>query len=550
MTAASNRLHKVVIVGAGHGGGSVAAGLRQQGFDGEIMLIGTEPVGPYHRPPLSKSLLKGEFTQPLAPESFYADNEITLRTATCVHAVDRAGKAVILTDGERVSYDVLVLATGARARRLDIPGADLAHVYELRTVAHAEVLANVLSPSDHLAIVGGGWIGLEVTASARRAGVEVTVLEREDRLLARVASEPLSAFLTEHHRAQGATIVTGAQVTGLSGLEDQVAAVRLADGTEIAADHVLIGVGAVAEDRLAAAAGLRCADGVVVDYAARTEDPNIYAVGDVTRRPITGLPGLYRLESIPSTLEQTRQAVAAMLGKPAPHPEVPWFWSDQYDLKLQIAGLTATADTVTVRSDPTQAKLAVFHTCDERLVALEGVNAASEFMAARQFIRDGAKLDLDGLADAAVSLDQLVIQAAAPSATATEARSPVAGSDVRPTTLQPPGPGGTPGRPLATFITADGGMHSVEIPVGTTLMEGSISNNLPGIIAECGGMCSCGTCHVYVEPPWEAGLPEPEYEEEDLLEFIEARQDNSRLSCQLVMTDELDGIVVRVADFT
>src|ERR1700760_147139 len=205
---------RIVVVGAGHGGGTAAATLRQQGFEGEIVVIGAEPVGPYHRPPLSKSLLKGELEQPLLPKEFYRDQRIALRTATRVVSIDRSAQTVSLVDGEVVPYDILILATGAKARRLPIPGIDLDKVYELRTLTHARVLYDVLTPDTHLVIVGGGWIGLEVASSARAAGIDVTVLEREERLLARVASNELSRHLTDYHLNAGTKIMTSAQVNG------------------------------------------------------------------------------------------------------------------------------------------------------------------------------------------------------------------------------------------------------------------------------------------------------------------------------------------------
>jgi 3-phenylpropionate/trans-cinnamate dioxygenase ferredoxin reductase component len=538
-------VRRVVVVGAGHGGGTAAAVLRQQGFDGEVVLIGDEPVGPYHRPPLSKSLLKGELEQPLHPSTFYGDQRIELRTRTRVAGIDREARAVRVADGSTVDYDVLILATGARARRLDVPGIDLEKVYELRTVTHARVLQDVLTPGRQLAIVGGGWIGLEVAASARSAGLDVTVIEREERLLARVASEELSRHLTAYHEAQGTLILTSAQVTGLEpGARRLVGAVVLADGRTVPCDRALVGIGGVADDELARSAGLPCQDGVVVDDAARTADPRIYAVGDMTRRPVSLHEGLIRLESIPSAVEQARQAVASILGKPAPVPEVPWFWSDQFDLKLQIAGLLRDTDAATVRADPAANRLAVFHTKARRLIAVEAVNAPADFMAGKQMIRDGAELDLTALADGSVALDRVAVSAPAepesePAAAAVSANGAV---DL-------PGPGGKAGEPRVTYVQHDGQVDSVDVPAGLTLMDGSVRNNLPGIIAECGGMCSCGTCHVYVDDPWQGHLEDPEYEEEDLLEFIEGRQPNSRLSCQIVMSDELDGLTVRVPHF-
>jgi 3-phenylpropionate/trans-cinnamate dioxygenase ferredoxin reductase component len=458
-----------------------------------------------------------------------------------------------------VPYDILILATGAKARRLPIPGIDLDKVYELRTLTHARVLYDVLTPDTHLVIVGGGWIGLEVASSARAAGIDVTVLEREERLLARVASNELSRHLTDYHLNAGTKIMTSAQVSGFeAGARRSVASVSLGDGRAIACDRVLVGVGAVADDDLARAAGLECENGVVVDERARTSDPQVYAVGDMTRRPLGFYEGRFRLESIPSAVEQARQAAASILGKPGPSPEVPWFWSDQFDLKIQIAGLLIEPDAVTIRSDGDGKKLALFHTREGRLVAVESVNAPAEFMAGKRMIRERLALDLDALGDASVALDQVAVSATTDTATeqaadgeaaTDEPELPGDTAELPGDTAELPGAGGKPGEPRVTFIQSDGEVHSVEVPVGLTLMDASVRNNLPGIIAECGGMCSCGTCHVYVRQPWNDQLPAAEFEEEDLLEFIEGRQPNSRLSCQLILDDELDGLVVEVPAF-
>jgi 3-phenylpropionate/trans-cinnamate dioxygenase ferredoxin reductase component len=543
--SSSERSRQVVIAGAGHAGGTVAALLRQGGFQGRVILVGAEPVGPYHRPPLSKSLLRGELEQPLQPGSFYREQDIELRTGTRVTAIGRSAREARLSNGETLVYDTLVLATGARARWLEIPGIRLERVYELRTLAHARVLHDVLTPGRRLAVVGGGWIGLEVAASARDAGVDVTVIEREERLLARVASPQLSEHLTARHAREGVRLLLETEVSELeAGSRGQVTAVVLADGRTIECDRVLVGVGAVADDELALAAGLRCDGGVIVDEGGRTEDPCVYAVGDVTKRPVPLHDGLLRIESIPSAVEQARQAVARILGAQGPPPEVPWFWSDQFDLKLQIAGLLRESDGSVVRTDSDANKLAIFHLRGNRLIAVEGVNAAAEFMVGKALIRDQVELDLERLADPKAPLDEVARR-----------KAPTLPADVSAPgepSAQPerPGPGGKAGEPLVSFIQPNGELASVNIPVGRTLMEGSVRNNLPGIIAECGGMCSCATCHVYIDPAWEGLLPEPEYEEEDLLEFLEGRESNSRLSCQLVMTDELDGMVVRVATFS
>ncbi len=403
---------RVVIIGAGHAGGTVAALLRQYGHEGPIVLAGEEPAAPYQRPPLSKAWLKGDADLEallLRPESFYAEHGIELRTGVTATAIDAAARTVSFADGTVESYDALILATGSTARRLAIPGADRAGLLELRTLVDAERLKATLGPGRRLAIVGGGYVGLEAAASARALGAEVVVIERMDRVLARVASETLSTFFTARHRREGVEILTGAEV---SAFED--AGVRLADGRVIEADAVLVGVGALACDQLARAAGLVCENGVVVDETARTSDPAIWAIGDVTFRPVPTHGGhRHRLESVPNALEQAKQAAAAIVGRAAPTPEVPWFWSDQYDLKLQIAGLPDGADRQLVRGDPEiigeGASFAVFHLAGDRILCVEAVNAPAEFMAGRMMIGKATPVDAAKLVDPAVSMKQVAV---------------------------------------------------------------------------------------------------------------------------------------------
>ena len=394
---------KVLIIGAGHAGGSAAALLRQYGFDGEIVLAGEEAAAPYQRPPLSKAWLKGEAGLEdllLRPESFYVEQDIDLRTGVTATAIDAAAKAVTFADGTVEPYDVLILATGSMARKLAIPGADRPDLMELRTLEDAERLKAALAPGKRLAVVGGGYVGLEAAASARALGAEAVVIERMDRVLARVASEPLSAFFTDLHRRHGVEILTGAEVAGFEG-----GGVRLADGGLIAADATLVGVGALAHEALARAAGLACENGVVVDESARTSDPSIYAIGDVTHRPIPVHDGrMHRLESVPNALEQAKQAAAAIVGRAAPAPEVPWFWSDQYDVKLQIAGRPFDADHQVVRGDPATGSFAVFHLNGDRIVCVEAVNAPAEFMGGRLLIGKATPVDAGLLADPATSI--------------------------------------------------------------------------------------------------------------------------------------------------
>ena len=393
----------VVIVGAGHAGDAAAALLRQYGFPGTITLLGEEAFAPYHRPPLSKAWLKGEADAAalaLRGPNFYERQDIALRLDTRVTGLDRGGKRVLLADGTSLPYAALILATGAHARALDIPGASMAHVHSVRTRADADALRAALAASRHLAIVGGGYIGLEIAASARALGVAVTVIEREARLLARVASPPLAAAFQRLHEAQGVKFHLNA---GIAAIEP--AAVILADGTALAADNVVIGVGAVPTTQLAASAGLDCANGVVVDMAARTSDPDIFAIGDCAARPLPRYDRRLRLESVPNTLEQAKQAAAAITARTPPPPETPWFWSDQYSVRLQIAGLLLDVTQTIARGDPGDAKFALFHlTADGTLQAVEAVNAAEEFMAGRLMIARRAKPSPAALADLATPM--------------------------------------------------------------------------------------------------------------------------------------------------
>jgi 3-phenylpropionate/trans-cinnamate dioxygenase ferredoxin reductase subunit len=400
----------VVIIGAGHAGGTAAAMLRQYGFAGPITLIGDEPIAPYQRPPLSKAWLKGEADAEalmLKPESFYGEQSIDLRLNTRASAIDRAAKTVTLEGGSAVAYDALILATGARARRLTIPGVELEGVLELRSAADAEKLKAALGHGRRLAVIGGGYVGLEAAASGRALGAEVVVLEREPRLLARVACEVLSSFFQAYHEAKGVKFELGAQITAIEGRDGHVSGVRLADGRLVACDAALVGVGALPNDELARAAGLECSNGVHVDLEARTSDPNIFAIGDVTFRPMPHYDRMHRLESVPNALEQAKQAAAVIAGRPAPAPETPWFWSDQYDLKLQIAGVPFDTDEILVRGDPAAAKFAVFHLKGGVVRAVEAVNAPPEFMMGRQLIASRRLVARDRLADLTVSMKEV-----------------------------------------------------------------------------------------------------------------------------------------------
>ena len=400
----------VVIVGAGHAGGTAAAQLRQYGYEAPITIVGDEPVAPYQRPPLSKAWLKGEADAEalmLRPESFYAEQNIGLRLSTSVAAIDRAAKAVVLADGERLPYAALILATGARARTLDIPGADLAGVQVLRSAADAETLKLALGPGKRLAVVGGGYIGLEAAASGRALGAEAVVIEAMPRILARSSCEVLSDFFTRYHRQHGVSFELGATIEAFEGENGRVTGVRLAGGRVIACDAVVVGIGIIPNAELAREAGLAIDNGIVVDAEARTSDPAIFAIGDVTHRPMPLYARMHRLESVSNALEQAKQAAAAITGRPAPPHEVTWNWSDQYDVKLQLAGIAFDSDDILVRGDPAAAKFAVFHLKGPVIRAVEAVNAPAEFMAGRQLIGSERPIDRAKLADTAVSMKEV-----------------------------------------------------------------------------------------------------------------------------------------------
>ena len=400
----------VVIVGAGHAGGTLAALLRQYGHAGAVTLVGEEPIPPYQRPPLSKAWLKGEAdaeSLALKPLEFYAGNRIDFRPSVRGVSIDRARKVLALSDGSELAYDVLVLATGARPIRLPIPGADLDGIFELRTAADAEALKAALGPGRTMAVVGGGYIGLEAAASARALGADAVVLEREPRILARVAGEVLSNFFCQVHEGHGVRFLTGASVTGFRGEGGKVTGVELADGRVVDCDLALVGVGAVPNQELAEEAGLAVNRGVVVDLEARTSDPAIFAIGDVTLRPMPIYGRDFRMESVPNALEQAKQVACAITGRPAPAGETPWQWSDQYDIKLQIAGYNFDSDQSLVRGDPASGHFAIFHLKGDQVQAVEAINSPPEFMMGRQLIGSRRPVDKQRLADTSVSMKEV-----------------------------------------------------------------------------------------------------------------------------------------------
>ena len=400
----------VLILGAGHAGGTAAALLRQYGFEGPITLVGEEPVAPYQRPPLSKAWLKDgpdAVSLDLKPPGFYPGHGIDFRSGVRAEGLARESREATLSTGEVLTYDILIIATGARPVKLPVAGSDLAGVLELRTVVDAERLRAVIRSGQCLAVIGGGYIGLEVAASARALGAEVVVIEREARLLARVAGPELSTFFLDYHRKRGVSFELGATVTGFEGRDGHVTGVKLDDGRTIACDAALVGIGATPNDEIAREAGLDTAGGVIVDLEARTADPAIFAIGDVARRPMPIYDRMFRMESVPNAIEQAKQAAGAIVGRAPPPGEAPWQWSDQYDLKLQIAGYAFDVDRVLLRGDPDTARFAVFHLKGDRLQSVEAVNSPQEFVIGRQLIASRKAVDVEKLADPATTMKEL-----------------------------------------------------------------------------------------------------------------------------------------------
>ncbi len=400
----------VLILGAGHAGATAAALLRQYGFEGVVTLVGEELIAPYHRPPLSKAWLRngpGATSLTLKPVEFYAGHGIDIRLGVRAEKLTRQNKAVRLSTGEVLTYDFLVIATGARPIKLPVPGSDLAGVLELRTADDGERLRAAIRSGQRLAVIGGGYIGLEVAASARALGAEVVVIERETRLLARVAGLDLSAFFLDYHRERGVSFELGAAVSGFEGQDGRVSGVKLDDGRTIACTAALIGIGAAPNDEIARDAGLDTARGVVVDLEARTADPAIFAIGDVALRPMPIYDRMFRMESVPNALEQAKQAASAIVGRAPPPGETPWQWSDQYDLKLQIAGYAFDVDRVLLRGEPANARFAVFHLRGEQVQCVEALNSPQDFIFGKQLIASRKSVDLGKLGDPAIALKEI-----------------------------------------------------------------------------------------------------------------------------------------------
>ena len=401
---------KIVIVGAGHAAGQVVASLRQKKFSGRIVLIGDEEHYPYQRPPLSKKFLAGKMPAErlyVKPPAFYDDPDIELHFNTCVEVIDSTGKLVTDSSGHSYHYDDLIIATGARVRKLDLPGSDLPGVHYLRTIQDVTSLHDYMHKGARLVIIGAGYIGLEVAAVAASSGLQVTVVEMADRVMSRVVSERVSEFYQSEHRRHGVDLRLSTGLVGFSGRES-IEAVRLADGTAVAADLVLIGIGVVPNVELAANAGLVVENGIRVDDHCRTSDQNIYAIGDCTNHPNSLLGRQLRLESVHNALEQAKTAVSNICGDELQYSQVPWFWSDQYDLKLQIAGISEGYDQTVLRGDPASRAFSCIYLRDGQLIAIDSINAPRDFMQSKPLIGNHAVISPEVLSNTDIALKDMV----------------------------------------------------------------------------------------------------------------------------------------------
>jgi 3-phenylpropionate/trans-cinnamate dioxygenase ferredoxin reductase component len=400
----------ILVIGAGQAGAQAVDTLRREGFGGRLVLIGDEPHLPYQRPPLSKQYLAGELAAerlPFRHQSFYDEHRIELRLGEEALRIGASARRVTLAHGEQLAYDRLLLCVGARSRALACPGADLAGVHYLRSIADVAAIREGLRPGARVVIIGGGYIGLETAATARKLGCPVTVLEMADRVMNRVVASSVSEYFAHEHRMQGVKIICNTRVVRLEGARS-VERVVCADGSAHEADLLIVGVGGVPCTELAAEAGLACENGIIVDQFCRTSEEAIYAAGDCTNHPSLRFEMRVRLESVDNAFEQGKTAALNMLGRPITHDRVPWFWSDQFDNKLLIVGLSQGFDQQVLRGDPATRGFSVCYLKGGELIALEAINHPKDYMAARKMIAERARPDIAKLADSQVALKETI----------------------------------------------------------------------------------------------------------------------------------------------
>ena len=404
--------YDVLIVGAGHSGAQTAIALRQKGFEGSICIVGEEPELPYERPPLSKEYLAGD--KPferlvIRPPGFWAERKVAMLTGRRVLAVDAVARCVAADDGDIIGYRHLVWATGGAPRQLPCGGHDLGGVHTLRTRADADQMMADMSRVRRSVVIGGGYIGLETAAALTKFGKQVTVIEAFDRVLARVAGEPLSRFFEAEHRARGVHLRLNARIDAIVGQDRQAVGVRMADGEVLAAEMVIVGIGIVPAVGPLLAAGARGGNGVRVDGWCRTSLPDIFAIGDCALHANRFAGGAeIRLESVQNATDMATVVAKAITGDPQDYHAIPWFWSNQYDLKLQTVGLSAGFDKAIVRGDTATRSFSVIYLRQSRVIALDCVNAVKDYVQGRALVLAGAAPDLVRLADIGVPLKALI----------------------------------------------------------------------------------------------------------------------------------------------
>jgi 3-phenylpropionate/trans-cinnamate dioxygenase ferredoxin reductase subunit len=396
----------ILVIGGGQAGAQAVDTLRREGFKGRLVLIGDEDQLPYQRPPLSKKYLTGEMPQDrllFRHRAFYDEHTVELKLGASATRIDCSARSVELSNGESLVYDKLLLCVGALARRLTCPGADLPGIHYLRKIEDASAIRQDLKAGARVVIVGGGYIGLETAATARELGCAVTVLEMADRVMNRVVASNVSEYFEHEHRTQGVKILCNSRVARLDG-GARVESVVCADGSSHAADVLIVGVGAVANSQIAADAGLACDNGIVVDGNCRSSDPRIFAAGDCTNYFSNRFQARVRLESVDNAFEQSKAAALNMLERPCVYDRVPWFWSDQYDNKLLIVGLSQGHEQQVTRGDPASRSFSVCYLKGGELTAVEAINHSKDYMAARKLIPGHFRPDVDKLADANIAL--------------------------------------------------------------------------------------------------------------------------------------------------
>ena len=401
-----------LIIGASHAAAQACVSLRQGGWTGEITVVGDEPNLPYHRPPLSKDFLSGQKDISdilIRPADAYKSADITMMLGTRIAAINPDEKTAITESGETLSFSKLILTTGARIRRLPVPGQDLPHVYYLRDTQDVLAIKADVRAGKQAVIIGGGYIGLETAASLRKQGMEVTVLEAMDRILQRVTAPQLSAFYKRVHTEEGVKILENVGATEIVETDDGLA-VKTGDGQSLPADMVIIGIGVIPNTELAAEAGLTVGNGIEVNEFCQTSDPDIYAAGDVTWHHNPIYDRHIRLESVPNATEQAKTCADHINGKPKPYNSLPWFWSDQFDLKLQIAGLSTDYDDIIIRGDIEGSRsFAAYYFKGDRLLAVDAVNAPRDFMMTRMALTKGKTLDKAILRDPEAELKSAMV---------------------------------------------------------------------------------------------------------------------------------------------